>query len=129
MSPFAGKIIISGIVIVGSFFAGRFYQNIRNGYDLKEVSRKNHEFKLGQLSETEAFETIGFGFMTPQSTILEFEGRTLFKAAPFFQESVPVFSKFEIKDNELKWTDGEFDYQLVIEQKKPLNKTTPAIAQ
>lgn len=118
MSPLAGKIILGLGLTVGSFFIGRLYQDLRNGYELKEVSRKSHSFQFGQLYHIEAFEIIGFGFMTPQSSILEFDGRTIFKAAPFFQESFPIFADLKVDGNILNWTDGEYDYQLNIQKKK-----------
>lgn len=118
MSPLAGKIIIGLGLTVGSFSIGRLYQNLQNGYELKEVSRTIYHFQFGQLHHVEAFETIGFGFMTPQSSILEFEGRTLFKAAPFFQEGIPIFANLKIEGSVLNWTDGEYDYQLNIQKKK-----------
>ena len=127
MSPLAGKIIIGLGLTVGSFFIGRLYQNLQNGYELKEVSRKVYQFQSGHLYHVEAFESIGFGFMTPRSAILEFEGRTLFKAAPFFQESVPIFANLKIEGSVLDWTDGEYDYQLNIQKKKtePNNAVEP----
>jgi hypothetical protein len=118
MSPLAGKIIVGLGLTVGMFFVGRLYQNLQNGYALKEMSRKSYPFQFGQLHHIEAFQSIGFGFMTPQSSFLEFEGRTLFKAAPFFQEGIPVFADLKIDANILNWTDGEYDYQLKIQKKK-----------
>ena len=118
MSPLAGKIFVGFGLTVGSFFVGRLYQNLQNGYALKEVSRESYPFQFGQLHHIEAFESIGFGFMAPQSSFLEFEGRTLFKAAPFFQEGIPVFANLKIDANILNWTDGEYDYQLKIQNKK-----------
>lgn len=118
MSPLAGRIVIGLGLAVGSFFAGRLYQNLQNGYSLKEVSRKSYQFQFGQLHHVEAFENIGFEFMTPQSSFLEFEGRTLFKAAPFFQEGLPVFADLKIDADILNWTDGEYDYQLKIQKKQ-----------
>jgi hypothetical protein len=118
MSPVAGKIIVCLGLTVGSFFVGRLYQTLQNGYQIKEVSRKSYPFHSGQLHHVEAFESVGFRFMTPQSSILEFEGRTLFKAAPFFQESIPLFANLKIEGGVLTWTDGEYDYQLEIQKKK-----------
>jgi hypothetical protein len=59
------------------------------------------------------------------TSILEFEGRTLFKAAPFFQEGIPLFADLKVEGSILSWTDGEYDYQLNIQKNEPNKAMQP----
>ena len=125
MNPTAGKFIIGIITAVGVFLAGRFYQDSRNGYTLKVVGKKEYTSQFGPVTWSESFETIGFVFLDTSTTMIELQGRTLFKAKRFFQESYPVAQDMKIDGDTITWKDGEFSYKLLIqktEEKKTPNK-------
>ena len=59
-------------------------------------------------------ESIGTPFLDPGTTLIKWNGRTIYKAQRDFQESTPVATNLKTSDSAIEWDDGEYHYKLAI---------------
>jgi len=110
---FAVILVLSVPLIIG-FFAGRLYQDARHGYHFEVRQEEKFKFGESELRWRYATDTVGPTFMDPGTTIIEYEGRTLYKARRGFQESFPFAQNIQISGNSIYWNDGEYAFHLAI---------------
>jgi hypothetical protein len=101
------------LVVVG-FFAGRIFQHLKSGYHFKILDEKEIPSSLGTIEWKCVAESVGMPFMDPGTTIINFQGRTIFKAQRIFQESFPYARNIQATNGSIDWDDGELKYHLTI---------------
>ena len=74
-------------------------------------------------------ESVGMPFLDPGTTIIDFKGRTIFKARRIFQENYPYARNVQVTNDTIAWDDGELKYHLIVEPltnslAAPQSKTT-----
>jgi hypothetical protein len=60
-------------------------------------------------------------FLDPGTTVIEYRGRTIYKANRFFQESVPFATNIKVSEKQIDWEDGELKYHLNLENADNIN--------
>jgi hypothetical protein len=105
-------------LVVGGFVGGRVYQHLQNGYSRVVLEEKEYATALGAVRWRCTSETVGFRFLEPETTELEFAGRTIYKARRGFQESMPVARNVRTDGGSVMWDDGEYAFHLSIEEVK-----------
>jgi hypothetical protein len=112
--PVALTLVCVALVTTG-FVAGRVFQHLRSGYHY-EVRKENiYSWKTGEIRWRYVTESIGLPLLDPGTTILEFDGRTIYKAKRGFQESVPFADNVKTGDNVVEWDDGKYRFRLNVE--------------
>lgn len=103
------------VLSIISFFCGRGYQDLRNGYKLEVLREESVAFPLGTVKRMQVMESVGLGFLDTDTSIIQLGDVTLYKARRAFQESWPVVQKLKVDGNSLGWHDGHWQYQLRID--------------
>jgi hypothetical protein len=67
-------------------------------------------------------ESAGLPFLDPGTTVIEFQGRTIYKARRGFQEDSPFAQNIQASNGCIEWDDGEFQFRLAIDE---LNSPAP----
>lgn len=98
-----------------TFFCGRGYQSMKSGYKLEVLKEERVESTLGTLKRLQVMETIGLGFLDTDTSIIQLNDITLYKARRDFQEGSPVARDLKAEGNTLSWQDGYQRYHLTVE--------------
>ena len=106
---------IGAALVMFGFFAGEFFQHQKTGYHFEVRDQKSIQSPLGEIEWSYVTESVGMPFLDPGTTIIKFEGRTIYKAQRYFQEDFPYARNIQTNDNSIRWEDGEFKFQLIIE--------------
>ena len=115
------KIILAVIglaLLAAAFFAGRFVQHSNSGYHYEVRDTKDYDSPAGPIRWSYVIESVGIPFLDPGTTILEVDGRTIYKAKRAFQESSPYARNISATQDGIAWDDGEFRYDLKIHRMK-----------
>lgn len=99
-----------------TFFCGRGYQSMKNGYKLEVLKEERVESSLGIIKRQQVMESIGMGFLDTDTSIIQLDDVTLYKARRDFQEGSPVARDLKVEGNTLSWQDGYQRYHLTIER-------------
>jgi hypothetical protein len=114
------RILISlavGAFLLGvGFVGGRLFQHAKNGFHTKIFAEKQYGISTDPVIWSHASESTGTRLLDPGSTIIEYRGRTIYKARRFFQESVPIAGNIRVSDNKIDWDDGELRFHLTVEE-------------
>jgi hypothetical protein len=115
------------------FVAGRVFQDLKNGYHFQVLEEKEYQSALGPVHWSCVLESVGFAPLQPEKRIIEYQGRTIYKAQRDFQENVPVAQNITTSGNNIAWDDGELRFRLTVEEMKkdatnivPSNSISPA---
>lgn len=115
--------VVVGVLLTMGFFAGRGYQDMKNGYHFSVQDDKSFPFMNGEIHLKHVYEYVGFELMVTGKTLIEYTGLgtgvTLYKAQQCFQESTPVAKNLQVDGNTLRWDDGEVRYKLEMEAMPP----------
>ena len=98
-----------------TFFCGRGYQSLKSGYKLEVLTEELIETSLGTVKRQQVMETIGLGFLDTDTSIIQLDDVTLYKARRGFQEDSPVARELKVEGKTLSWQDGYQRYHLTIE--------------
>jgi hypothetical protein len=112
---------IGAILLIAGFFAGRLFQHTKNGYHFEIRQKKDFQSPMGLVEWSYVTESVGLPFLDPGKTIIEFKGRTLYKAGRTFQEKYPFARNIQTSDKSIDWDDGEIKYHRTIDEIKPQN--------
>jgi hypothetical protein len=117
-----------GLIVFG-FFMGRVFQHLKSGYHFEIIDEKEIQSSLGTVEWKCVTESIGMPFLDPGTTILDFKGRTIFKARRMFQENYPYARNVQVANDTIVWDDGELKYYLTVQSltnllAAPQSKTT-----
>lgn len=100
------------------FASGRFVQHGRSGYHYEVRDTKNYDSPMGPVRWSRVTESVGMPFLDTGTTILEFEGRTIYKARRGFQESTPYARNIHASQDRISWDDGDFHFDLNLRRMK-----------
>jgi hypothetical protein len=103
-----------GLIVLG-FFAGRVFQYLKSGYHFETIDEKEIQSSLGTVEWKCVTESVGMPFLDPSTTIIDFKGRTIFKARRIFQENYPYARNVQVTNDTIVWDDGELKYHLAVE--------------
>lgn len=104
-----------GIAVV-AFVCGRFYQDIRSGYHFEVEAESEYGSEADPVTWRSVFESVGWALIDTNTTIIEYRGRTIFKADRIFQENAPFAANIRVSGNRIEWDDGELQFRLVVEE-------------
>lgn len=106
---------IIGLVLLGIGFAGgRFIQHRKSGYYYGVRDTKEYESAIGPVRWSYVTESVGAPFLDTGTTILEVDGRTIYKAKRGFQESSPYARNINATQDGISWDDGDYRFDLTI---------------
>jgi hypothetical protein len=107
--------VIVGLVLLAIGFASGFLVSyINSGYHYEVIDTKNYKSPMGSIQWSSVTESVGWSFLDPGTTILEIEGRTIYKAKRYFQENVPVAKNVSTSNDHITWDDGEYLFDLTL---------------
>ena len=106
------------VLIIVGVVGGRVFQHAKSGYHYKVRAEKEFPSPMGPIHWSYVTESVGLPFLDPGTTVIKFEGRTIYKAQRGFQESVPFAQSIETSDKSITWNDGEFRFHLAVDRMK-----------
>lgn len=115
------KIILAVIglaLLAAAFFAGRFVEHSTSGYHYEVRDMKDYDSPVGPIRWSHVTESVGIPFLDPGTTILEVDGRTIYKAKRAFQESSPYAKNIRATQDGIAWDDGDYRFDLTIHSMK-----------
>jgi hypothetical protein len=115
--------IIGLALLAGGFVAGRLVQHNKSGYHYEVRDTKDYDTSVGPIRWRYVTESVGMPFLDTGTTVLELDGRTIYKAKRSFQESSPYAKNISPKQDGIAWDDGDFRFDLTIHRMKTGKQT------
>ena len=115
------KIILAAIgiaLVTLGFVSGRFVQHSKSGYHYDVRATKDYDSPVGPIRWSYVTESVGMPFLDSGTTILELDGRMIYKAKRSFQESSPCARNIRATPEGVAWDDGDFLFDLTIHKIK-----------
>ena len=112
------------VAVAAGFIGGRAFERMKSGYHVNVLSKKVYESAVGRVEWSHISESFGAANLNPDTTMIKFEDRIVYKAQREFQETSPFVDDVTVSDNNVRWNDGEFQFSLTVE---PANKGTNAV--
>ena len=115
------KITIAAIslaLLAIGFGSGLLVQHMRTGYHYEVRDTKEYSSSVGPVRWSHVTESVGMPFLDSGTTILEVDGRTIYKAERAFQESSPYARNITTAQDRIAWDDGDFHFDLTIKRMK-----------
>lgn len=98
-----------------TFFAlGWVACSFKSGYRLNIEDTEEFVFSSGTFYRHQFRESAGIPIMHPGSSMIEFDGRLIYRADRGFQEPVPHVMNIKELENGIYWSDGEYNFDLII---------------
>ena len=120
------QVTIALVLLAVGFAGGRLYQHARSGYHFKILKEQEFQSPGGPIHWSCFSESIGFSFLDPGTTMIEYRGRTIYKAQRVFQESIPFAQNITASDNFIAWDDGELSFRLTVDDLKKQDRIKKA---
>mgnify|MGYP001627348796 CR=1 FL=1 len=111
------SILIISMLVVG-FILGRLHGILTRGYVYNIIDQKSYDSPSGSVEWRHVTKAVGFPFLDPGTTELEYDGRLLFSALRVFQEDSPFARDVQFDGKRLQWDDGDYSYSLEIKGSK-----------
>jgi hypothetical protein len=118
-------IVALALLTIG-FASGQLFQHGKSGYHYEVSETKNYESPMGLIRWSYVFEFVGMPFIDTGTTILEIDGKTIYKAKRPFQESTPFAKNVKATQDHITWDDGEYLFDLTLRRMKT-DKTKPPL--
>jgi hypothetical protein len=112
------RLVVGTILLIVGFVGGRLFQHAKTGLHFKVIAEKEYGTPKDPVRWRCVNESIGMPFLDPETTIIDYRGRTIYKAQRMFQERVPVATNIKALDKQIDWDDGELRYHLTVEEMK-----------
>ena len=106
------------ILLIGGFLGGALFQYARSGFHFKVLAEKQHGASEDPVRWRCVSESVGMPFLDTGTTIVEYRGRTIYKAQRIFQENFPAAQNIKVSDKQIDWDDGELRFHLTVEEMK-----------
>lgn len=117
------KAVSSLAFLLMGFFCGSFSQQARSGYRFRVQAEKEYPSAAGPVRWVAARESVGMPVLETETTIIEVDGRIVYKAKRDFQEKGPYAEVVSVTNNVIVWTDGISRYELkVTEDREAVEK-------
>ncbi len=110
--------IIGLALLAVGFLAGRFVQHSKSGYRCDVLAIKEYDTSVGPVRWSHVTESVGMPFLDTGTTVLEYDGRTIYKAKRSFQESSPYANNISPTPDGIGWDDGDYRFELSIHRMK-----------
>ena len=120
---FLGALVVVVFLAI-AFMAGRWFERMRNGYHFEVLEEKRIESTTGPIYWRNVSEYVGFPVLVTNSTLIEIDGRLIYKAQRIFQESYPVADHLKVNNGRIEWDDREYSYSLKLQKLKPAESAT-----
>ena len=112
-------LVATGLALLAIGFAcGRFFQHANTGYHHQVRDTKEYDSPIGPIRWSYVTESVGTPLLDPGTTLLEVEGRTIYKARRGSRESFPYARNIRTTENGIAWEDGEYQFDLTIQRMK-----------
>ncbi len=112
--------LVFGLALLGvGFVAGRFIERIGSGYHYEVRETKVYDSSLGEVRWSYVSESVGMLLIDTGTTIIEFDGRTIYKARRAWQESAPYARNIATTQGHISWEDGDYRYDLAVQKITP----------
>lgn len=119
--------MLTGLVIlIIGFAGGRFFQQAKSGYHYEVRDAREYESPSGTVRWSYVTESAGTPLLDSGTTIIEVDGRTIYKAGRGFQESSPFAKNINVSQDMISWDDGDFRYDLRLRRMIPGGQAPPA---
>jgi hypothetical protein len=118
MKPKITLAIIGLALLAVGFVSGRLVQHNKSGYHYEVKDTKAYDTSVGPVRWSYVTESVGMPFLDTGTTVLELDGRTIYKAKRSFQESSPYARDISVTPNGIAWDDGDFRFDLTIHRTK-----------
>ena len=105
-----------GVLLLAVFVRGAFFQHARSGYRFTVMAQKEFVSAVGKVRWVAARESVGMPFLETETTIIEVDGRSVYKAKRDFQEKGPYAEVVSVTNNVIVWRDGISRYELRVSQ-------------
>ena len=105
------------LLVIG-FVGGRLFQDAKTGVHYKVVEEKRYGSANDPVFWKSVSESIGTPLLDAGTILLEYRGRTIYKAQRLFQENNPVAGNVSVSDQHITWDDGELRFHLTVEEMK-----------
>jgi hypothetical protein len=112
------RLAFGAVLLVVGFIGGRVFQHANTGFHFKVLAEKQYGSPTDPVRWRCVSESVGMPFLDPGTTVIEYRGRTIYKAQRIFQESVPVAENIQASDKHIDWDDGELRFHLTVEEMK-----------
>ena len=109
--------IVLALLVIG-FAIGLFVQHNRCGYHYEVRDTKEFSSPVGPVRWSYVSESVGMPFLDSGTTIIEVDGRTIYKAERAFQESSPYARNIIAAQDGIAWDDGDYQYNLTMKRMK-----------
>ena len=110
--------IIGLALLAVGFVGGRFVQHSQSGYHYEVRDTKDYDSPVGPIRWSYVTESVGMPFLDSGTTILELDGRMIYKAKRSFQESSPYARNIRATQEGVAWDDGDFLFDLAMHKMK-----------
>ncbi len=100
------------------FVAGALVQHSKSGYHYEVKDTKDYASPVGPVRWSYVTESVGMPFLDSGTSILELDGRTIYKAKRVFQEPSPYAKNISATQKGIAWDDGDFRFDLAIQRMK-----------
>jgi hypothetical protein len=120
------KILLAAIglsISVASFVAGRAFQHNKSGYHYEVKETKDFSSPVGPVRWSYVSESVGMPFLDPGTTIIEVDGRMIYKAKRAFQQSSPYARNISATQDGIAWDDGEYQFDLRLQKMKSVESS------
>ncbi|MCB1078991.1 MAG: hypothetical protein KDM64_14310 [Verrucomicrobiae bacterium] len=89
------------------------------GYRYQVRESKDYETPFGPVRWSYVTESVGLPILDPGTTVIELDGRTIFKAKRGFQEASPFAKNLTINGDQIFWEDGDYAFTLSLRKLEP----------
>jgi hypothetical protein len=115
-----GIVVLIGLALSSiAFMVGRWSERMQHGYAYKVNREKVVEFQVAPIYVRQVMEHVGISPMETETSVIEVDERTVYKAKRIFQENAPYVENVKVNNGLIEWDDGEYEFSLKM-QKVPL---------
>jgi len=90
--------LVSLVIAIVAFVGGRRIERAKSGYHYQVLEEKEIKDTDVPIRWKAVEEYVGFPFLEPETTIIEVDGRIIYKAKRTFQESYPSARNVRVND-------------------------------
>ena len=112
---FLGSLVVLVLVFL-AFMIGRWVEGARNGYHFEVLEEKEIASTPKPIRWKSVAEHVGLPVIDTDSTLIEVDGRLIYKAKRAFQETHPFARNVTVNGGLIEWDDGEYSYSLRMQE-------------
>jgi hypothetical protein len=129
MKKFLLATTISIVIAIAAFLAGRWFERTAQGYHYQVLEEKEIPGAAFPVRWKVVDERVGFVPVNMGTTLIEADGRIIYKAQRVFQEAYPHAKNVTANQGTIEWDDGEYSFSLKMQKlPAPTTSSQPANA-